>query len=35
MWSTDKKREPMPIASDAEQPMPDARRAVTGRAEGK
>ena len=35
MWSTDKAREPLPIAGDAERPMPDARRNVTGRTEGK
>ena len=35
MWSADKAREPLPIAGDAERPMPDARRNVTGRTEGK
>ena len=28
-------REPVPVAGDAERPMPDARRNVTGSAEGK
>ena len=35
MWSADEEREPLPIAGDAERPMPDARRNVTGRTEGK
>ena len=35
MWSADKEREPLPVAGDAERPMPDARRNVTGRTEGK
>ena len=35
MPSADTPREPVPVASDAERPMPDARRNVTGRAEGK
>jgi hypothetical protein len=34
VWSADKEREPVPIASDAERPLPDARRAVAGRSEG-
>jgi hypothetical protein len=29
MWSTDAERAPLPVASDAEWPVPDARRAVT------
>jgi hypothetical protein len=33
--SPDARREPVPVASDAEQPLPDARRAVAGRTEGK
>jgi hypothetical protein len=33
MWSADEEREPVPVASDAERPLPDARRAG-GRAEG-
>jgi hypothetical protein len=35
MWSTDPQREPLPIACDAEQALPDARRAITGSADGK
>ena len=35
MWSAHEEREPLPIAGDAERPMPDARRNVTGRTEGK
>src|SRR5215510_683158 len=34
VWGADKEREPVPIASDAERPLPDARRAVAGRSEG-
>ena len=34
MWSADKEREPVPVAGDAERPLPDARRAVAGRSEG-
>ena len=34
MWSADKERETVPIASDAERPLPDARRAIDGRSEG-
>ena len=34
VWSADKKREPVPIAGDAERPLPDARRTVIGSAEG-
>jgi len=34
MWSTDKERETVPIASNAERPLPDARRAIDGRSEG-
>jgi hypothetical protein len=34
VWSADKEREPVPIASDAERSLPDARRAVAGRSEG-
>jgi hypothetical protein len=33
--SADKEREPLPIASDAERPVSDARRTVTGRPEGQ
>ena len=33
VWGADKEREPVPIASDAERPLPDARRAVAGRTE--
>jgi len=35
MRSADKEREPMPSASDAERPLPDARRNVARSAEGK
>jgi hypothetical protein len=34
VWSADKEREPMPVAGDAERPLPDARRHVAGRSEG-
>jgi hypothetical protein len=34
VWSADKARDPMPVAGDAERPLPDARRNVAGRAEG-
>jgi hypothetical protein len=32
--SEDKEREPVPIARDAERPLPDARRTIDGRAKG-
>jgi hypothetical protein len=35
MRSTDKKREPVPVARDAERPMPDARGTISGRSEGE
>ena len=35
MPSTDTTREPLPVAGNAERPLPDARRTVTGRAEGE
>jgi hypothetical protein len=35
MWSEDKERERVPIARDAERPMPDARRTLNGRSEGE
>jgi hypothetical protein len=35
VWSADQEREPVPVASDAERPMSNARRNVTGSAEGK
>ena len=35
LWSADKEREPVPIASDAERPLPDARRDVAGGTERK
>jgi hypothetical protein len=35
MWSADKERTLVPIASHAERPMPDARRPVPRRAEGE
>jgi hypothetical protein len=34
MWSTDKERETVPITSNAERPLPDARRNFPGRSEG-
>ena len=34
MWRTDEKRKPVPVGSDAERPMPDARRKVSRRSEG-
>jgi hypothetical protein len=35
MRSEDKEREPVPIASNAERPLPDARRTISGRSEGE
>jgi hypothetical protein len=35
LWSTDKEREPVPIARHAERPLPDARRPVARGAEGQ
>jgi hypothetical protein len=35
MPSPNTTREPVPVAGDAERQMPDARRGITGRAEGK
>ncbi len=35
MPSADTTREPVPVASDEERSMPDARRNVAGRAEGE
>jgi hypothetical protein len=35
MRRADPEREPVPVAGDAERPLPNARRAVAGRAEGK
>jgi hypothetical protein len=34
VWSADNEREPVPIAGDAERPVPTARGDVTGRSEG-
>jgi hypothetical protein len=34
LWSAHKEREPVPVTSDAERPLPNARRSVPGRAEG-
>jgi hypothetical protein len=34
MWSADKEREPVPVAGDAERPLPDARRTIPGRPSG-
>jgi hypothetical protein len=33
MWRADEEREPMPIAGDAERPLPHARRTIAGRSE--
>jgi hypothetical protein len=35
MRSADKEREPLPVAGDAERPLPNARRKLAGSAEGK
>jgi hypothetical protein len=35
MWGANETRQPVPITSDAERPMPDARRTFSGRSEGK
>ena len=35
VWSADQEREPVPVASDAERPLSDARRDVPRRSEGK
>jgi hypothetical protein len=34
MRRADEERERVPVASDAERPLPDARRTITGRTEG-
>ena len=34
VWSADEEREPVRVAGDAEWPLPDARRPLSGRAEG-
>jgi hypothetical protein len=34
MWSPDKEREPVPVTSDAERPLPNAWRDVPRRSEG-
>jgi hypothetical protein len=33
LWSEDPQRQPLPVAVDAERPLPDARRSITGRPE--
>jgi hypothetical protein len=33
VWSADKEREPVPVASNAERPLPAARRFLAGRTE--
>ena len=33
LWSENPQRQPVPVAGDAERPLPDARRTVTGRPE--
>src|SRR5260370_42483146 len=33
VWSANKEREPVPVAGNAERPLPDARRKVAGRPE--
>ena len=35
LWSENPQREPLPVASDAERSLPDARRTVSGRSQGK
>jgi hypothetical protein len=35
MRSADKEREPLPVAGDAERPLPNARRKLAGSADGK
>jgi hypothetical protein len=35
VWSAYKAREPMPVAGDAERPLPDARGTIPGRPEGE
>jgi hypothetical protein len=35
MRSPDKEREPVPVASDAERPLPDAWRTIVRRSEGQ
>jgi hypothetical protein len=35
VWSADEERGQLPIASDAERALPDARRRIAGRSEGK
>jgi hypothetical protein len=35
VWSAKKGREPVPVTSDAERSLPNARRTVAGRAEGQ
>ena len=35
MRSEDKERQPVPVARDAERPLPDARRTLSGRSEGE
>ena len=34
LWGEDEKREAVPVASDAERPVPDARRAIPRRTDG-
>jgi hypothetical protein len=34
MWGADKKREAVPVARDAERPVPTARRKIAGRSQG-
>jgi hypothetical protein len=34
LWSEDQKREPVPLAGDAERPLPNARRRISGSPEG-
>jgi len=35
LWSENPQREPVPVAGNAERPLPDARRPITGRPQGK
>ena len=35
MWSADTDRSPVPVAGDAERPLPNARWAISGSTEGQ
>ena len=34
LWGADKERDAVPVAGNAERPLPDARRTIVGRSEG-